>query len=287
MAPTKNSNSNEAEKIVELKTTSRKMSRRYSSDEVADIIRLGLLNEAGETEDTVDYEELVSIGTDLGVSPQAIDRSILLLEQQQDSRSQDKQLWMKFRAHCIIFLSVSAVALLINLLAGLQEFWSGYIVVAMGLFLLGHYAGLRFAPEFLQRAVERTSELARNSATAYVNEDANVSFKIDGPSGFMESEGLVYLEDDHLKIEFQTYDSVLGLFRSNLKEAAIALADIRFIKLNQKFWSSELVILGRNMKVFRHLPSGGAGKLVLKLNRDAQQAALTLVLSVSERLDSN
>jgi hypothetical protein len=157
----------------------------------------------------------------------------------------------------------------------------------MGLFLLGHYAGLRFAPEFLQRAVERTSELARNSATAYVNEDANVSFKIDGPSGFMESEGLVYLEDDHLKIEFQTYDSVLGLFRSNPKEAAIALADIRFIKLNQKFWSSELVILGRNMKVFRHLPSGGAGKLVLKLNRDAQQAALTLVLSVSERLDSN
>jgi hypothetical protein len=102
MAPTKNSNSNEAEKIVELKTTSRKMSRRYSSDEVADIIRLGLLNEAGETEDTVDYEELVSIGTDLGVSPQAIDRSILLLEQQQDSRSQDKQLVARVlvRVHC-------------------------------------------------------------------------------------------------------------------------------------------------------------------------------------------
>ncbi len=287
MAPTKNSNANEAENIVELKTTTRKMSRRYSSDEVADIIRLGLLNEAGETEDTVDYEELVSIGKELGVSTQAIDRSILLLEQQQDSRVQDQQLWMKFRAHCWLFVSVSGAVLLINLFAGLEEFWSGYIVVAMGLFLLGHYAGLRFAPEFLRSAIERTSELARNSATAYVNEDANVSFKIDDPSGFMESEGVVYIEDDHLQIEFQTYDSVLGLFRSNLKEAAIAFTDIRAIKLNQKFWSSELVIQGRNMKVFRHLPSGGAGKLTLKLNRDAQQAALTLVLSVNEHLNNN
>ena len=285
MATTQNSNNSEAENIVELKTSSKKTSRRYSSDEVADIIRLGLMNEAGESEDTVDYSELVSIGKDLGVSPEAIDRSILLLEQQQDSKNQDKQLWAKFRAHCMIFVSVSLAALIINLLAGLENFWSGYIIVAMGLFLLGHYAGLRFAPKFLQRALERTSELARNSATAYLNEDANVSFKIDDPSGFMESEGVVYLEEDHLQIEFQTYDSVLGLFRSNLKESSISLEDIRTIKLNQKFWSSELVIQGRNMKVFRHLPGGGAGKLILKLNREAQQAALNLVLSVSERLD--
>jgi len=286
MTTTQSSNNNEAENIVELKTTSRKMGRRYSSDEVADIIRLGLMNDAGDTEDTVDYSELVAIGKDLGVSPDAIDRSILLLEQQQDSKNQDKQLWLKFRAHCIVFVSVSLIALIINLLAGLDEFWSGYIVVAMGLFLLGHYAGLRFAPEFLQKALERTSELARNSGAGYVSEDENVSFKIDDPSGFMESEGVVYLDDDHLQIEFQTYDSVLGLLRSQLKEASIALDDVRTIKLNQKFWSSELVIQGRNMKVFRHLPGGGAGKLILKLNREAQQAALDLVLSVNEKLDS-
>jgi hypothetical protein len=283
MTTSQNPANSEPENVVELQASPRKGSRRYSSDEVADIIRLGLLNEAGESEDTVDYAELVSIGEELGVSAQAIDRSILLLEQQQESKNQDKQLWLKFRAHCLVFLSVSLIALLVNLLAGLEEFWSGYIVVAMGLFLLGHYAGLRFAPEFLQKALQRTSELARNS-TAMLPEDENVSFKIDDPSGFMESEGVVYLDDTHLQIEFQTYDSLLGLFRSQLKEAEIALDDIRAIKLNQKFWSSELVIHGRNMKVFRHLPGSGAGKLTLKLNRESQQAALTLVSSVKEKL---
>lgn len=284
MTTTGKSPDKDSENVVKLKANGRPKSRRYSSDEVADIIRLGLLNESGGTEDTVDYNELVSIGHDLGVSSEAIDRSILLLEQQQDSKKQNKQLWMKFKAHCLIFLAVSLVSLSINLLAGLDEFWSGYIVVAMGLFLLGHYAGLRFAPEFLQKALERTSELARNSANAYMDVDENVSFKIDDPSGFMESEGIVYLDDDHLQIEFQTSDSFLGLFRTQLKEASIALSDIRTIKLQQKFWSSELVIQGRNMKVFRHLPGGSAGKLILKLNREAQQAALELVSSVNEKL---
>jgi hypothetical protein len=285
MTTSHNSTDNEADNIVELKASSRKISRRYSSDEVADIIRLGLLNEAGESEDTVDYSELVSIGEELGVSSQTIDRSILLLEQQQDSKNQDKHLWLKFRAHCVVFVAVSLIALIINLLAGLEQFWSGYLVVAMGLFLLGHYAGLRFAPKFLQKALERTSELARNS-TNILTEDENVSFKIDDPSGFMESEGVVYLDDEHLQIEFQTYDSVLGLFRSQLKEASVGLEHIRTIKLNQKFWSSELVIQGRSMKVFRHLPGAGAGKLILKLNRESQQAALNLALNVNQKLNN-
>ncbi len=281
------SNQEEAEGSAHRKTASRKMSRRYSSDEVADIIRLGLLNDSGETADTVDYSELVAIGKDLGVSAETIDRSILLLEQQQVSKDQDKQLWAKFKGHCLVFVCVAVFALFVNLLAGMDQYWLGYIVVAMGFLLMGHYLGLRFAPEFLQKALERTSELARNGTSAYFDEDANVSFKIDDPSGLMESEGMVSLVDDHLQIEFQTYDALLGLLRTQLKEASIALADIKTIKLQQRFWSSELVIQGRNMKVFKHLPGGGAGKLVLKLNREAQQAALNLVLTVNEKLDSN
>ena len=39
--------------------------RRYSSDEVADIIRLGLLNHRGEPNTAVDYDELISIGRKL------------------------------------------------------------------------------------------------------------------------------------------------------------------------------------------------------------------------------
>ena len=251
---------------------------------MADIIRLGLLNDAGEAEDTVDYKELVSIGKDLGVSAETIDRSILLLEQQQESKVQDRQLWQKFRVHCLIFISVSIASVLINFMAGLEEFWSAYIVIAMGLFVLGHYVGLRYSPESLQKALERTSELASSSASGYLVNDENVSFKIEDPSGFMESEGIIYLEEDKLQFEFKTFDSMLGLFRSQLKEVSVSLSEIKTIQLQQKFWSSELVIQGRNMKAFRHLPGVGAGKLVLKVKREAQQAALTLVLDVKQQL---
>jgi hypothetical protein len=284
MTTTQKSSESDAENIVQLKAKSQTASRRYSSDEVADIIRLGLLNDAGEAEDTVDYKELVSIGKDLGVSAETIDRSILLLEQQQESKVQDRQLWQKFRVHCLIFISVSIASVLINFMAGLEEFWSAYIVIAMGLFVLGHYVGLRYSPESLQKALERTSELARSSASGYLVNDENVSFKIEDPSGFMESEGIIYLEEDKLQFEFKTFDSMLGLFRSQLKEVSVSLSEIKTIQLQQKFWSSELVIQGRNMKAFRHLPGVGAGKLVLKVKREAQQAALTLVLDVKQQL---
>ena len=284
MTTTQKSSESDAENIVQLKAKSQTASRRYSSDEVADIIRLGLLNDAGEAEDTVDYKELVSIGKDLGVSAETIDRSILLLEQQQESKVQDRQLWQKFRVHCLIFISVSIASVLINFMAGLEEFWSAYIVIAMGLFVLGHYVGLRYSPESLQKALERTSELARSSASGYLVNDENVSFKIEDPSGFMESEGIIYLEEDKLQFEFKTFDSMLGLFRSQLKEVSVSLSEIKTIQLQQKFWSSELVIQGRNMKAFRHLQGVGAGKLVLKVKREAQQAALTLVLDVKQQL---
>ena len=43
-------------------------SRRYSSDEVADIIRLSLQDENRNSENSIDHKELISIGKEVGVS---------------------------------------------------------------------------------------------------------------------------------------------------------------------------------------------------------------------------
>ena len=69
-----------------------KSQRRYSSDEVADIIRIGLQNEAGNADNTIDHDELISIGKEVGVSDEQIDIAVRLLEQQQQSNDKDRLL---------------------------------------------------------------------------------------------------------------------------------------------------------------------------------------------------
>ena len=56
--------------------------RRYSSDEVADIIRLSLQDESRPSGDALlDYDELIAIAKDVGVSSEQIDRAVFMLQE--------------------------------------------------------------------------------------------------------------------------------------------------------------------------------------------------------------
>ena len=253
-----------------------KSQRRYSSDEVADIIRIGLQNEAGNADNTIDHDELISIGKEVGVSDEQIDIAVRLLEQEQQSNDKDRLLWLKFKTHTVVFVGVNLLGITINLHPGSDVFWSGYVLITMAIFLLGHYAGLRYAPEVLQMAVDHTKRVSKYKYKEIIEDDINVSFTVADSSGLMQSEGLIFIEDDRIIIEHQTMDSVLGIFKSSIKRTEIQMDDIAKVKLQPNFWSSELVIQGRSLRTFRNLPGSSGGSLYLKINRQSNTAALNL-----------
>ncbi|MFK7864125.1 MAG: 2TM domain-containing protein [Pseudohongiellaceae bacterium] len=251
--------------------------RRYSSDEVADIIRLSLQDEGGNPENNIDYQELLTIGKEMGVSQDQIDRASLLLEDEHQTKEKERLLWLKFRGHCISFVMVNLLCLSINIFTGTETFWAGYVLFGTGLFLLGHYAGLRYAPDFVEMATERTRVHAFGYAPIRPTDDANVSFTVSDPSGLMESEGLIYADDDKIVIEYQTSDSVLGLLKTNVKSVEVNMAEITATTLEHKLWSSELVLQGKNMRVFGSVPGNSAGKLKLKVSKEFHHHAQNLV----------
>lgn len=261
----------------------KKSQRRYSSDEVADIIRIGLQNEAGKPDNTIDHDELISIGKEVGVSDEQIDIAVQLLEEEQQTKDKERLLWLRFKTHTAVFFGVNLLCIAINLATGTEVFWAGYVLLGMGLFLLGHYAGLRYAPELVQIAMDRTRLIATRKYRGMIEDDVNVSFTVADPSGLMQSEGLLFIEEDRLVIEHQTVDAVLGIFKTGIKKTEIQLGDIASVKLQPNFWSSELVLQGRSLRTFRNLPGSTSGVLCLKINRQSSTAAMNLVDEISRK----
>ena len=153
----------------------------------------------------------------------------------------------------------------------------------MGLFLLGHYAGLRYAPELVQMALDRTRSMAFGRYRGVVEDDVNVSFTVAHSSGLMQSEGLLFIEEDRLVIEHQTVDAVLGIFKTGIKKTEIHFNEITNVRLEPKFWSSELVLQGRSLRTFRNLPGSSSGILYLKINRQSNTAAINLVDEIARQ----
>ena len=255
--------------------------RRYSSDEVADIIRFSLLDESGKPDEAVDHDELLSIGKEFGVDDAQIDRAIRALEEERRTKDKEQHLWQKFKAHCATTVAVVVLCVIINIFTGMAVFWSGYVAFGLGLFLLGHYAGVRFAPEFVEMALERSRGLARNYYEDQYMDDENMAFTVGDSSGLLESDGLISFADDTLKIEYQTTDSVLGVFKTSVKEIEIAVGDIRQARIERKMFGSELVLQGSSLRTFRNLPGNTGGDLRIKINRQSQLAAQNLVDAIT------
>lgn len=259
--------------------------RRYSSDEVADIIRFSLLDESGKPDEAVDHDELLSIGKEFGVDDAQIDRAIRSLEEERRTKDKEQQLWQKFKAHCFTSVAVMAVCVIINVFTGMAVFWSGYVVLGLGLFLLGHYAGVRFAPEFVEMALERSRGLAQNYYEDQYMDGENMAFTVRDSSGLMESDGLISFADDTLTIEYQTIDSILGVFKTSVKEIEIAVGDIRQARIERKMFGSELVLQGSSLRTFRNLPGNTGGDFRIKINRQSQLAAQNLVEGITASKD--
>lgn len=91
-------------------------------------------------------------------------------------------------------------------------------------------------------------------------------------------EGLLHFEGDHLRLEYQVVDPLVGILKSDVKEVDIALADLASITLEKGwFGGSKLVLQAKGMAAVRAVPGMSQGRVELAINRDDRQVAERLV----------
>ena len=258
--------------------------RRYSSEEVAEIIRISLKDENSQQDSSVDYDDLLAIAAEVGVDGAQVDRAVELLEDEQSAKDKANYLWSRFRTHCILFVGFNLAFVTINVLFSAETFWSMYTIFGWGLFLLGHYAGLRYAPQFVEIEMERSEQLANNKYQQFFEDDGNVAFKSGDYSGLMESQGLISIENDKLVIEYQTFDSMVGFLKTRVKVLEVDFENIAGARMEQKLWSADLVLTGKNMRSLSKVPGANGGKLRLRINRQSRRAAELLVEEIHDKL---
>ncbi len=262
--------------------------RRYSSDEVADIIRLSLQDESRPSGDALlDYDELVAIAKDVGVSSEQIDRAVFMLQEEQQTREKERGLWLRLKAHALVFAGVNLLLVAINLIrvtvSGSEIFWALYSIFGWGLFLLGHYAGLRYAPQFVEMATQRTRNMMDMGYQSGGAGEEQVLFTTSDPMGMTETSGIIRLEDGKLIVEYQTIDAIMGLVKSAVKTQEIPLDKLISVRIDQKLWSADLVLQGKTMAALSDLPGVSRGQLRVKLNRQSVNAAKALISSTAQQ----
>lgn len=266
------------------KQKKRAMDRRYSSEEVADIIRLSLQDEGRRSDNSVDYDELLNIAKDMGVESEQVDRAVHLLEEEQQTKDKAQALWRRFKTHATLFAVINLLLVTLNIFSDSDSFWALYVIFGWGLFLAGHYAGLRYAPQFVELAMQRTREVVDNQyQNLFDNEDV-VSISTSDSMGMTDTQGMLTLEEDKLMLEYQTMDAMLGIIKTGVKVVEIPLDGIASVRLEQKLWSSELVLQGKNMRVFGNAPGVQRGQLRVKVNRQSLSAANELVAEIRAQL---
>jgi len=170
---------------------------------------------------------------------------------------------------------------IINIFTGRAVFWSDYVASALGLFLLGHYASVRFAPEFVEMALERSRGLPRNYYEDQYMDDKNMAFNAWNSSGLLESYGLLSFANNTLKIEYQTTDSVLEIFKTSVKLIKFSVEHLRQARTERKMFGSELVLQGDSLRIFRNLSGSTEEDFSFKINRQSQLAALNLIEEIT------
>lgn len=270
-----------------MNTNKKPSERRYSSEEVADIIRLSMQSDNPDKGNSVDYEELLGIAKDVGVEPDQIDRAVRLLEEEQLTKEKEHMLWRRFNAHAVVFAAINLFLIIINVLTDSDYFWSMYVVFGWGLFLLGHYLGLRYAPQFVELAMQHTRRIGSNTYQNLLDSEDQVLFSSSDSHGLSDTQGMVSLEDGKVIIEYQTADAMLGLLKTGIKVIEIPIEGIVSARLEQKLWSTDFVLQGKSMRSLGNVPGVSRGAMRVKIARGSTGAANQLIDQINEAVKSS
>ena len=113
---------------------------------------------------------------------------------------------------------------------------------------------------------------------------AAVSFKNDQVyAGFALCHGVVRDDPEGLSLEYQTKDSIAGVFKTGVQEARIPWSNVSSILLRRSWFglSNQLIIQLASLKETQDVPGVDQGRLILPIARRDVPFAVSLVESVN------
>ncbi len=104
--------------------------------------------------------------------------------------------------------------------------------------------------------------------------EATIPFKITGlQSGLAEAKGLLHLDDDVLTLEYETKDTVTGIFSSGVQQIQVRLSDIESVEYRKKILGAKIHLKAFKMKTFDSFPGHQQGKIELEFARREKESA--------------
>ena len=107
---------------------------------------------------------------------------------------------------------------------------------------------------------------------------SSLPFRIDDVyGGFGEVEGILTLEKEGLKLEFQTRDNLLGVLKSDVKEIVLGLNQIDEMGFKKGLFGNKLTIRVKGMKLLEAIPHQNMAEICLSIKRRHVETALSIV----------
>jgi hypothetical protein len=109
-------------------------------------------------------------------------------------------------------------------------------------------------------------------------EKISLPFKIKKVfEGLAETNGIISLENDQLKIEFQTKDSIFGVLKSQVKDVKVPLNEIEDVVLKKGYFKKNLYIRLSGLSASAKIPNQDSGEIKVSIDRKHMAAAMAFV----------
>lgn len=112
----------------------------------------------------------------------------------------------------------------------------------------------------------------------------SIAFKVPYGSGFALSEGVVWVEDDGLMLEFRTRDAVFGLLKGDVKELRLPWSELREVEHLAVAFRARLRIRTKRMSVLAELPGADGAEVVLRFKSRDREALRELSMAAQRHL---
>ena len=111
-----------------------------------------------------------------------------------------------------------------------------------------------------------------------------VPFKVHDPSASVtETEGVMTLYEDHLSLQLETRDVVLGVYKQS-NEFNVPLEEISSAEFRRRWYGTSLTLQVRDIELFSKFPGSRLGRVRLKFARRDRDAAEELAGMIDDSL---
>jgi hypothetical protein len=115
-----------------------------------------------------------------------------------------------------------------------------------------------------------------------------VPFKItDSYEGFAECIGLLVVNRDEIRMDFETQDSIFGMFKSGIKTITIPFDAIDEIGFKKSIWGNKIEVRLNRLDLIRSIPGQNRAEIKLSIARKHTDLAGDAIRSVQLHIAEN